>query len=254
MQSKCIGNQSAKTTLVFLHGWCCLPDSFRLQVDYFKVHYQILLINYSDFLIQNHVPRQDLFMFCVKAVEKEILNYSDNNIVLIGHSMGGVMALPIALRLRDRIKGAVLIDFAIEPPENEVGKYDQLIEEMKGENGADILAEGIRTHMINPKFDCLDLMDQQLLSMISTWQKAPNQFGQLLADACHFNKVVAIERLLCPIMYIAGTPGFVDLNYLKQLNLKVQIEQLPSGHFVMLNQTDRVNGLIERFAKDSLGV
>ncbi|MDN5201789.1 alpha/beta hydrolase [Fulvivirgaceae bacterium BMA10] len=98
------------TTLMFVHGWCIDQTYWDNQLPHFKNQYKIVAVdlaghgksgtNRKDWTVQNF--SNDL----IEIIKEQKLN----NIILIGHSMGGDVVLKTALELPDKVIGLIGID------------------------------------------------------------------------------------------------------------------------------------------------
>jgi pimeloyl-ACP methyl ester carboxylesterase len=98
------------TTLVFVHGWSCDRTYWRKQVDAFTPDHRVVLLdlagngasgkNRTNWSIAN-------FANDVAAVVRAV---NDSNVVLIGHSLGGPVALEAGLLLPDRVRGVIGVE------------------------------------------------------------------------------------------------------------------------------------------------
>lgn len=101
---------SGDTTLIFVHGWLCDGSYWREQVPVFASDYRVAVVdlgghgrstaNRDDWSMQS-------FGADVAAVADDL---GADQIVLVGHSMGGAVVLDAAQRLGDRVKGLVSVD------------------------------------------------------------------------------------------------------------------------------------------------
>ena len=99
-----------ETTLVFVHCWSCDKSYWTGELEYFGQKYKVIAIDLAghgesrlgrvDWTIENYGKD-------VKAVvDKEKLD----NVVLIGHSMGGPVVLAAAELLGNKVKALITID------------------------------------------------------------------------------------------------------------------------------------------------
>ena len=96
-------------SLVFLHGWCCEADHFQDQMDYFSDSRETLSIPWQSNLTGLDRPA-DLSL-AASEIESSCLEASlTSPLVLIGHSMGGMLAAMIAKRNQLDIKAIVVVD------------------------------------------------------------------------------------------------------------------------------------------------
>jgi pimeloyl-ACP methyl ester carboxylesterase len=96
--------------LVFVHGWSCDRSYWNRQLDYFAGRYQVVAIDLAGHG-ESGVGRQAWTMPAfgddvVAVAEKQGLQ----DMVLIGHSMGGDVIVEAALHLPGRVAGLVWAD------------------------------------------------------------------------------------------------------------------------------------------------
>jgi pimeloyl-ACP methyl ester carboxylesterase len=93
--------------LVFVHGWCCNVDFWRLQVQAFADRFRLILIDLGH-------PDPAVGDLSIEAAGREVAAYLTGagiqSCVLIGHSMGGPVALEAALHLGERCHLVIGID------------------------------------------------------------------------------------------------------------------------------------------------
>ena len=101
---------TGEPALVFVHCWSCDRSYWTNQIDYFSKKYKVIAIDLAghgesgigrvDWTIENYGKD-------VKAViDKEKLN----DVILIGHSMGGPVVLAAAELLGNKVKALITID------------------------------------------------------------------------------------------------------------------------------------------------
>jgi len=101
---------SAEPALVFIHGWSCDSNYWREQLPAFKSKYTVVTVdlaghggtdgNRSDWSIARFGQDVATAMAAVPS----------QKIILVGHSMGGPVAIEAARLLKDRVIGIVGID------------------------------------------------------------------------------------------------------------------------------------------------
>ena len=96
--------------LIFIHGWSGDSTYWDAQLDAFSKHYTVVtldLAGHGDSGTARAEWTMDAFGDDVVAVAQQIPN---RQLVLVGHSMGGPVALEAARRLKDRVIGIVGVD------------------------------------------------------------------------------------------------------------------------------------------------
>jgi pimeloyl-ACP methyl ester carboxylesterase len=96
--------------VVLIHGWACDSNYWSAQVDALKARYTVVAVNLAghggsegnrtDWTIGNY--GED-----VATVVRQLPNHQ---IVLVGHSMGGDVALEASRRIGDRVIGIIAVD------------------------------------------------------------------------------------------------------------------------------------------------
>ncbi|TVQ41292.1 MAG: alpha/beta hydrolase [Wenzhouxiangella sp.] len=101
---------SGEPTLVFIHGWSCDGRYWRAQVPHFSENHRIITIDLAG---HGHsgLQREDYSMTAfgedVRAVVEDV---DAEQVILIGHSMGGAVSLAAAALMPDRVLGLVGVD------------------------------------------------------------------------------------------------------------------------------------------------
>lgn len=247
MRYQYINNPNAQVTLVFIYGWCMGTDSFYQQVEYFKQQYSILLPEYSTIIIQDAANNDDLFATTISSINKLIRHHASKNVILVGHSMGGVMSLSLMQQLTNIVIGCVLIETTVPSSNEQRRLFNDFITSLKGTNKDEVLDKFIDNRMINHKIDDIPLVEQKKHDMLLQWRQSPERFMQLLSEAVLFDSEKALAECIHPLMYIAGEPSSGNLPAIQTLNPQIIIKQLSSGHFIMLNLPRQLNVVLQSF-------
>ena len=96
--------------LVFVHGWCCDRRYWDRQVEHFAPHYTVVCLD----LAGHGVSGRDRTQWTVSAFGQDIVAVVEQlgleQVVLIGHSMGGRWIVEAARRLPTAVIGLVSVD------------------------------------------------------------------------------------------------------------------------------------------------
>lgn len=95
-------------TLIFIHGWCCRRDYWQPQIEALRGLYPMRVID-----LPGHGASPARSAHSIGSLaDTLVLALRDLNgpLVLIGHSMGGAVALEAAARLGAQARGVVLVD------------------------------------------------------------------------------------------------------------------------------------------------
>jgi pimeloyl-ACP methyl ester carboxylesterase len=254
MKFQYIPNKKATHTILFLHGWCCEPEDFINQIKYFKGNYSILLPDYTNLIMEKNVFKKSeksekykYFKYCIKKIAECIQENNLNKIIIVGHSMGGAIALFLSSILKSKIISLVIIDTTMPVPPSK--SFTELISKLELESGEETLNAIIQNKMINQNYDNLEKMKTKKKQMIEVWKQNPKRFTELLNESCKIDKIDALKKLTIPTMYIGGEPSFGDIESIKKTNNIIITKTIQSGHFIMLNKHQALNKLLENFIK-----
>ncbi len=96
--------------LVFVHCWACNRQFWREQVDTFADRYRVVALD----LAGHGESGKDRKRWSVLGLAQDVVAVANDlhlqHVILIGHSMGGPVALEAARQLRGRVLGVVLVD------------------------------------------------------------------------------------------------------------------------------------------------
>jgi pimeloyl-ACP methyl ester carboxylesterase len=231
-------------SMLFVHGWACDHTTFEAQIDYFRYSHRVVAVDLkghgaSDAQHQEYTVSgfaDDLASLC-----RELR--LDRPIV-VGHSMGGTIALDLAARYGNLLSAVVLIDSVILPDPAFLEALRPFAQALDGDQYRNALRQTVSTLF-------LESDDQwRKAKLLSAMAAVPQH---VLASAfrnhiTEYDAAPAAERCRLPIAYIAAAARLADLDRFRDLCPQLMIGQtLGSGHFSPLEVPDQVNDMIERF-------
>jgi pimeloyl-ACP methyl ester carboxylesterase len=231
------GNQ----VLVFVHGWSCDKSYWRNQIEFFAKKCTVIEIDLAgcgesglsrkDWTIENYGKD-------VKAVvEKENLN----NVILIGHSMGGDVIETAAVELGDKVKALIGIDTfqEIETPatDEQVKSFTKSFEE----NFHDAAKNFVKRMFY-------ENADSNLVEMISEdMASAPPEVAiPTLKAAIKFNEAILFDKINIPVRFLNSDHYPTNIEAAKRHIKDFDIKEMKGvGHFLMLEKPEEFNKLLE---------
>jgi pimeloyl-ACP methyl ester carboxylesterase len=98
------------TALVFVHGWCCDRRYWDRQIAHFAPRYTVVCLD----LAGHGASGRDRTQWTIPAFSQDIVAVVEQRgleqVVLIGHSMGGTVIVEAARRLPTAVIGVVCVD------------------------------------------------------------------------------------------------------------------------------------------------
>ncbi|MDY0091793.1 MAG: alpha/beta hydrolase [Candidatus Vecturithrix sp.] len=162
-----------------------------------------------------------------------------DNLVIVGHSMGGVVSLDFSFKFPERVKALVLVATS--------AKFDiptQKLMELKND------MEAIFGSLEKAKEKMKDI-DERLVT---------NDMMVLLGDVMaikKYNGVSHLSELKMPTLVVAGTEDILaPVSYAEQLHANIKHSELRiienAGHMVMVEAHQEFNAVLEEFLLDLL--
>ena len=225
--------------LVFVHGWSCDRTYWRHQVDAFPA-YRVVTVD-----LPGHGELGDgRTAWTMPSYGDDLVAVVDHlglqDVVLIGHSMGGDVVVEAALSLGDRVAGLIWVDtyHKMSVPETE----DQIQAFLEPFRTDFVQATRSLVRRMFPPSANPDLVEAIAKDMSS----APPRVAFDVLHHAFANEgpvMAALQRLAIPIVAINPDYRPTDTESLRQFGVETVIA-LGVGHFVMLEDPDQFNRLL----------
>jgi len=240
---------TGEPTLVFVHGWSCDTRYWCKQIPAFSQKHKLVVIDlagHGHSGIERDTFSMQSFGEDVKSVVEAI---GSENIILIGHSMGGAVIAEAARLMPKRVKGLIGVDTYdnIEYPlsneefnmmiaplkKNFKSGTRQFVQQMLSQNTDDQLNEWIKADMsAAPSSIALSAMEEYMSQYI-TGHTAK------IFDSIQI-PVMAISCDMWPINYEANRRHMFSFD-------AIVIKK--ADHFLMMNRSDEFNKALKQAIK-----
>jgi pimeloyl-ACP methyl ester carboxylesterase len=242
---------SGEPALVFIHGWSCDSNYWREQVAAFSRKYTLVMVdlaghggtdgNRSDWTIARF--GQD--------VASALSAVPNRQLILVGHSMGGPVAIEAARALPGRVIGIVGVDTfkSIGAPAPTRAQVDAIIKPFEadfiGETRA--LADHLFVKGANPQLAQKIAYDMSL--------SPPRVAVPSLRALLEYDFTGPLKELSVPIVAINSDLGepVNEARIRKVLPKFRAITLAGNGHFLMMEDPQRFNPLLEAEIAAMLG-
>ena len=237
-----------KPVLVFVHGWCCNRTYWDVQLEEFSKDYIVVAIDlggHGESGLGRAKWTTEAYGQDVVAVVKEL---KLREIILIGHSMGGIVSLEAACHLPENVIGLVGVDVfhnveqVLPPPETMIPFYTALRLDFVGTASAYIAA-----NMFIPESD--PALKQQIITDMTTpppeVEVAVNTLEEGYIYAYNGNIRSGFNQMQVPIRCINSDAYPYDIEAGKRNTLSFDMIHMSNvGHFVMLEDPVTFNQLL----------
>jgi pimeloyl-ACP methyl ester carboxylesterase len=234
------------TPMLFVHGWGCNHSYFGPQQAFFARTGRTVAVD-----LRGHgasdAPHQD---YTVAGFADDLVwqchQLEIAKPIVIGHSMGGIIALEFAARHPNLSAAVVLIDsyLIFTPPVPEA--VLQLFEELGGPNYTSALEQAVAP-LFTPSDDP-SVREAFVAALAATPRHVlVSSFASALID---YDAAAAAAACRVPIAYIGAEATLTDLSRFKQLCPQLKVAQtLGSGHFSPLIVPEQINAMLQGFER-----
>ena len=231
--------------LLFVHGWCCDTSYWKPQVRAFRRRHRVVAVD-----LRGHgrsgKPEQDYTMDAFASDLEWLMGQVDlRRPVVIGHSMGGVIALRLAGRRKRAISGAVIVDSPIFPKFDRTGRQQlsQIFAALESPVFHVAARQVIEGNLFIPTSPPA-LRERITSAMLRTPQHVmTSAFRNLWVD----NKALG-RRVNAPSLFIDATHPLEELERIERAVNGIQIGRtVGAGHFNMLEAPDQFNAMLRAF-------
>lgn len=223
--------------LVFVHCWSCDRSYWDEQVDYFTDKYRIVTIDLAGHGKSDMIRADYTIANFAKDVKAVVNKLNLDEIILIGHSMGGPVALEAALMMSDKTLGLIGIDTF-----NDIDKQPTADEfnQIKNYFSTDFYNKTKQyiTSMFYPEADSL-IIEKVSEDMASAPKKVAMSS---IKSLYYYYDIDSFKKLEIPVRSLQGDLFNTDTEVLENNCEDYDIITLEGyGHFLMLENPQLFN-------------
>lgn len=232
---------SGTPALVFVHGWCCDKTYWDAQVQYFSKQHKVVTVDLAGHG-DSGLERKDYTMEAFGEDVEAVVNKLDlDQVVLIGHSMGGPVILEAAQRIPERVIGLVAAD-TFHNVEQKV-KIDELMALFRADF-AETTADFVRA-MFTPTSDSA-LVEKVVADMSAVPQQVGLGAVEALLNYRNSELTRALQQVRAPIRCINSDRNPTDVEAGRRYASSFEVALMSNvGHFVMIESPETFNRLLE---------
>jgi pimeloyl-ACP methyl ester carboxylesterase len=233
--------------VVLVHGWCCDHSYFADQAEYFaRGGHSVLALD-----LRGHGRSDKPHQAYTMQVFADDVAWMCGELglakpIVIGHSMGGIVAFDLAARYPDLPAAIVMIDASVVRPAASHAAIPALLDKLRGPDYAAAQGEYVAKALFIPTDDP-ERRARILDAMASAPQHVMVSAFEGLRD---YDPNTAQGRVTAPGLYIAGSEPQprCDVARLRELVPDMHYGQAAgSGHFCQMEVPEQVNAMIDRF-------
>ena len=233
--------------VLLVHGWCCDHTYFAPQVEHFAGRgHRVVAVDLrghgkSDKPQQNYtmeVFADDLAWICEQI--------GLTKAVVIGHSMGGIVAFDLAARYPELTTAVVMLDAAVVLPSAAREAIPGFLQALRGPDYREVLRNYVTSSLFIPTDD-----EERRERILDGMSSAPRHVMISAMEGLRdYDPNVAAGGLAVPGLYVAADELQPRSDMTRFHELFPQMlygKTVGSGHFCQLEVPEQVNAMIERF-------
>ena len=238
---------NGRPPLLLVHGWTCDRSYFAPQFTHFRRKHRVVAVDLRGHG-ESDKPQQDYTM----ALFAEDLAWLCGQLklakpVIVGHSMGGVIALEIAARFPELPAAIVAVDAPIVPPQSLRDGLAPLMAALRTRGYREAQRRFVADALFLPTDDA-----RRKARIVKAMSSAPQHVMASAFEhifAC--NTAGAAAKCKIPVLNIIASQPLTDLARFQELCPHlVNGQTVGAGHFHQLEVPDQVNAMIDRFLKN----
>lgn len=237
---------TGEPTLVFIHGWSCDARYWRAQVPEFSKRYRVVVLDLAGHGHSGAARSRYTMSSFGEDVRAVVEATSSNNVILIGHSMGGSVIVEAARLMPGRIIGLIGIDTLenIEYPmtSEEVKEMTRPLEKNFRSGSRQFVSEmiGSGTDPELREWILSDMSAAPPVVALSAMNEMMNQY--VTGEAAK-----VFEEVLLPVVTVNGDTWPIDYEanrrHMRSYDAIVLKE---ADHFLMMSQPEELNTALEK--------
>ncbi|AKU98303.1 putative alpha/beta hydrolase [Labilithrix luteola] len=234
---------TGETALLLVHGWGTDRSSLRPQFEALRAKYRVVAVDLRGFG-ESSSPAQ---AYSIEGYADDLAFLTERlgcpKVVVIGHSMGGLVALDFAARYPERVTATAVLEAFIAPSERALDGLRAIIAGLRGDNYRDFAAR-VLAHLLGPRID-----PEERARMLAILAACPQHvlvgaFEGMLA----YESRAAAARIQSPFLYVGTDVPYANEEELQRMCPQLVIERLSNcGHYFPLEVPDALGAVLARF-------
>lgn len=230
-----------ETALIFVHGWGWDQSLWKGEISKFSAKYKVVTLD----LAGHGLSGKNRKSFTIKAFSDDVVSVINTlkltKVILVGHSMGGIINLEVYRQIKDKVVGIIGADTyqLFQKGENPKSAEDYLT--TFKENYLASVREYVRTLF-------LDGTDTTFVErIVKRMQKLSPEIGMdIFRNIYQYNSLRAVSELQPRIISINGQKFRVKEAENTKLLPSFTVKLIPgAGHFLMIENPERFNELLQ---------
>jgi len=241
------GRQDDRPAVVLVHGWCCDHSFFEPQAKHFdEAGRRVIALDLRGHGGSDAPDVQYTMELFADDVAWCIRQLGLVQPIVIGHSMGGIIAFDLAARYPDLPAAIVMVDSSVARSASGRTAIDGICKALSGPDRIKVMRDYVGSALFIPTDD--PVRKEALLARMSA---APAHVVVSAMEGLRdYDPAYAKGMVTAPSLFIAADEPVprADMTVMRELLPRLHHGRtVGSGHFCQLEVPDQVNAMIDRF-------
>ena len=230
--------------LLLIHGWCCDHGYFTPQAEHFSRRHRVVSVD-----LRGHGESdKPQAPYTMRTLADDVAWLAGElglrRPVLVGHSMGGLVALNVEAQHPGLAAALVLLDSPLLPPEGLLPDLPGTLAKLRGPGYREFQRGYVDGQLFLSSDD-----PARRLRIVEGMSAAPQHvMASCFEEMFAFDHELVAAACRVPLLYVAAETLLSDLGRLRAVCPGVVTGQTVGvGHFHQLEAPEQVNPMIERF-------
>ncbi|MBC7806082.1 MAG: alpha/beta hydrolase [Akkermansiaceae bacterium] len=235
-------------TMILVHGWVDRHETMLPLAARFAKRYRVIAVDLRGHGLSEKTEKGYGIPSLADDIAETCRQLHVRKPILVGHSLGGTIALEVAARHPDLPRAVVALEGVILMPESVRAATRPLGEALRGPHWKDAMRGFIQSNS-------LPTDDRQLIdTAMREFERLPRHVHTGIFDAVTgWDAEQAARKCRVPILYVDAGSGLSDLAKFQALCPRlVTGKTVGVGHNQMIATPEQVTAMIERFVIVSL--
>ena len=236
---------SGDPALLFIHGWCCDHTYWSDQIPEFARRHRVVAVDLRG-LGESDKPDEDAsieqFSSDVAWLCGEI---GLEKPVIVGHSMGGLIALDIARKHSQLARGLVFNDAVMMPfPEQIQPLTTTIIEGLRSPAYKDVASNFFNAFLFGPESPAT--MKDDIVTRMTT---APQRHMHTAYASIASGEAMTPGPLPVPSLFVRAATGMASEDEIKARYPGMEITTVNCAHFIQMEKPQEFNAILREFVE-----
>jgi pimeloyl-ACP methyl ester carboxylesterase len=237
---------SGTHSIILLHGWTCDHSFLRPQLEHLSRSHRVLAPDLRGHG-QSDAPQS---RYSIAEFANDIHGLcaalSLPPAIVIGHSMGGTIALELAAGYPENVSAICLIDSVVFPPDSLKSQLPDIASQLAGSNYSQVFDQVVESLFIETD-------DQKRKAELLSLMKRTPKHGAIASFRGHlldYDFAAAASACKAPTAYLGAVRQLADLTKFRKYCPQLLTGQIfGSGHFAPLEVPEQVNSMLDRYLR-----